>query len=137
MEDALRLCGFNAGTVQYLIAQGFASPNDLLLAYGSDLESIARASARTPPRGGANVSMPFIALKNLKGFRFWADERKRTGFDAEPESSTANDVAPFTAKCQEYNEQKEAAKEEDASKPDSLKKLTNWALWNESFQNYL
>jgi hypothetical protein len=137
MEDALRLCGFNAGTVQYLIAQGFASPNDLLLAYGSDLESIARASARTPPRGGANVSMPFIALKNLKGFRFWADERKRTGFDAEPESSTADDVAPFTAKCQENNEQKEAAKEEDASKPDSLKKLTNWALWNESFQNYL
>ena len=137
MEDALRLCGFNAGTIQYLIAQGFASPDDLLLASESDLDSIARAVSRTPPRGGANVSMPFIAMKNLKGLRFWADERKRTGFDAEPENFTANDVTLFTAKCQEYNEQREAAKEEDASKPDSLKKLTNWALWNESFQNYL
>ncbi|KAI2509779.1 hypothetical protein MHU86_4632 [Fragilaria crotonensis] len=29
------------------------------------------------------------------------------------------------------------SKDEDASKPDSLKKLVNWALWNESFQNYL
>ena len=83
------------------------------------------------------MTMPFIALKNLKGFRFWADERKRTGFDADPENFTEHDVAPFTAKCQEYNEQKEAAKDEDASRPDSLKKLTNWALWNESFQNYL
>ena len=137
MEDALRLCGFNAGTIQYLIAQGFASPDDLLLASESDLDSIARAVARTPPRGGANVTMPFIAMKNLKGLRFWADERKRTGFEAEPENFTANDVTLFTAKCQEYNEQREAAKEEDASKPDSLKKLTNWALWNESFQNYL
>ena len=137
MEDALRLCGFNAGTIQYLIAQGFASPDDLLLASESDLDSIARAVSRTPPRGGANVSMPFIAMKNLKGLRFWADERKRTGFDAEPENFTANDVILSTAKCQEYNEQREAAKEEDASKPDSLKKLTNWALWNESFQNYL
>ena len=137
MEDALRLCGFNAGTIQYLIAQGFASPDDLLLASESDLDSIARAVSRTPPRGGANVSMPFIAMKNLKGLRFWADERKRTGFDAEPENFTANDVTLSTAKCQEYNEQREAAKEEDASKPDSLKKLTNWALWNESFQNYL
>ena len=135
MEAALRLCGFNAGTVQYLIAQGFASPDDLLLASESDLDSIARAIARTPPRGGANVSMPFIALKKLKGFRFWEDERKRTGFDAEPENFTADDVVLFTTKCQEYNEQKEAAKEEDASKPDTLKRLTNWALSNESFQN--
>jgi hypothetical protein len=81
--------------------------------------------------------MPFIAVKNLKGFRFWADERKQTGFEANPESYTDEKVPEFTAKCQEYQEQKEAAKDEDASKPDSLKKLVNWALWNESFQNYL
>ena len=137
MEEALQLCGFNAATVQYLVAQGFATPDDLLLASESDLDTIARTVARTPPRGGAMVTMPFIALKNMKGLRFWADERKRTGFDADPASFTANDVATFTAKCLEYHEQKEAAKDEDASKPDSLKKLTNWALWNESFQNYL
>ena len=135
MEDALRLCGFNAVTIRYLITQGFSSPNDLLLVSESDLDSIARAVARTPPRGGGNVSIPFISLKNLKGLRFWADERKRTGFDAEPESFTAEDVTTFTAKCQEYNEQKEAAKDEDASKPDSLKKLTNWTLVkNSKFQ---
>ena len=137
MEDALGLCGFNAATIQFLITQGFVTPDDLLLASESDLDSIARAIARTPPRGGAKVTMPFIALKNLKGFRFWADERKRTGFDADPENFTEHNVGPFTAKCQEYNDQKEAAKDEDASRPDSLKKLTNWALCNESFQNYL
>ena len=137
MENALELCGFNAQTTQYLISQGFATPNDLLLASESDLESIARAVARNRPRGMPQVNMPFIAVKNLKGLRFWADERKRTGYDADPENFEAEDVAVFTVKCQEYNEQKEAAKDEDASKPEGLKKLTSWALWNESFQNYL
>jgi hypothetical protein len=137
MEDALELCGFNAQTTQYLIDQGFATPNDLLLASESDLESIARAVARNPPRGMAQVNMPFIAVKNLKGLRFWADERKRTGYDADPDDFAAEDVPVFTAKCQEYNDQKEAAKDEDASKPEGLKRLTSWALWNESFQNYL
>ena len=46
-------------------------------------------------------------------------------------------TAEFTVRCQEYQEQKEAAKDKDASKPDGFKKLINWALWNESFQNYL
>jgi hypothetical protein len=137
MNAALQRCGFNAPTVTWLIAQGFATPNDLMLATESDLDSIARSIARSAPRGAGNVTMPFIAVKNLKGFRFWADERKRTGFEANPESFTADKVPEFTAKCQEYQEQKEAAKDEDASKPDSLKKLVNWALWNESFQNYL
>ncbi|KAI2494735.1 hypothetical protein MHU86_19772 [Fragilaria crotonensis] len=137
MNAALQRCGFNAPTVTWLIAQGFSTPNDLMLATESDLDSIARSIARSAPRGAGNVTMPFIAVKNLKGFRFWADERKRTGFEANPESFTADKVPEFTAKCQEYQEQKEAAKDEDASKPDSLKKLVNWALWNESFQNYL
>ena len=137
MNAALQRCGFNAPTVMWLIAQGFATPNDLMLATESDLDSIARSIARSAPRGAGNVTMPFIAVKNLKGFRFWADERKRTGYEANPESFTADKVPEFTAKCQEYQEQKEAAKDKDASKPDSLNKLVNWALWNESFQNYL
>ncbi|KAI2502895.1 hypothetical protein MHU86_11564 [Fragilaria crotonensis] len=81
-----------------------------MLATESDLDSIARSVARSAPRGAGNVTMPFIAVKNLKGFRFWADERKRTGFEANPESFTADKVPEFTAKCQEYQEQKEAAK---------------------------
>ena len=137
MNAALQRCGFIVPTVTWLISQGFATPNDLLLASESDLDSISRSIARSPPRGAGNVTMPFIAVKNLKGFRFWADERKQTGFEANPESYTDEKVPEFTAKCQEYQEQKEAAKDEDASKPDSLKKLVNWALWNESFQNYL
>jgi hypothetical protein len=138
MNQALQRCGFNPATVNYLIDQGFASPSDLMLASESDLDSMARTVARGQIRGAAaNVTMPFIALKNLKGFRFWADERKRIGFDAAPEHFFVELVPVFTAKCQEYQEQKEAAKDEDASKPDSLKKLVNWALWNESFQNYL
>ena len=137
MENALVLCGFNAQTIRYLINQGFATPGDLLLATESELNSIATSVARNPPRNMPQVNMPFMALKNLKGLRFWADERKRTGLDAAADDFTEEDVISFTAKCQEYNELKDAAKDEDASKPDVLKKLTGWALWNESFHNYL
>ena len=83
------------------------------------------------------VNIPFMALKNLKGLHFWADERKRTGFEADAVDFTAADATTFTAKCQEYNELKDAAKGKDASKPDALKKMAGWALWSESFQNYL
>ena len=139
MNDALQRCGFNPQTIQYLINQGFANPADLLLASESDLDSIARSVARNPPRGpgGNQVTMPFIALKNLKGFRFWADERKRIGLDTDPDNYTDASVISSVVKCQEYEELKEASRDEDASKPDHLKKLTNWALWNEAFQNYL
>ncbi len=98
---------------------------------------MAMSVARNPPRNMPQVNMPFMAMKNLKGLRFWADERKRTGFEADAADFAAADVTAFTAKCQECNELKDAAKDEDASKPDALKKLTGWALWNELFQNYL
>ena len=93
--------------------------------------------ARNPPRNMPQVNIPFMALKKLKGLHFWADERKRTGFEADAVDLTAADATTFTAKCQEYNELKDAAKGKDASKPDALKKMTGWALWSESFQNYL
>ena len=137
MDEALANCGFNAATVTYLLEQGFDSPASLLLASEADFDSIARAVARNQPRGAGNVQLPFMAVKNLKGFRFWADERRRIGLATDAESFTDADVPIFTAKCQEYQELKEAAKDEDASKPESLKKLVNWSLWNESFQNYL
>ena len=137
MNDALQMCGFNADTARFLIDQGFNSPVDLLLATESELDAIARDISRTPPCGGGNIVMPFIAMKHLKGFRFWADECERTGFIPDPTTFSEDDVPIYTEKCLEYNEQREAAKAEDPSKPEGLKKLTNWTLWNESFQNYL
>jgi hypothetical protein len=94
---------FNATSiVRCLLAQGFASLYDLRLASESDLDLIARSIARTPPRGTGNGTKLFIALKNLKGFRFWADERRHTSFEANAESFTNNLVTEFTVRCQEY-----------------------------------
>ncbi|KAI2496607.1 hypothetical protein MHU86_17935 [Fragilaria crotonensis] len=68
MENALELCGFNAQTIRYLISQGFNSPDDLLLATESELNSMATSVMRNPPRNMAQINMPFMALKNLKDF---------------------------------------------------------------------
>jgi hypothetical protein len=125
MEAALMLCGFNAATAQYLIDQGFITPEALLLATEADLDTIARNVTRTPPRveGGGTVTMPFIALKHLKGFRFWADECKRTGFEPDSDTFAEEDVTSYTEKYLEYTAQKDAAKDEDPTKPEALKKL--------------
>ncbi len=82
-----------------------------MLVTESELNSMATSVARNPPRNMIQVNMPFMALKNLKGLRFWADERKRTGLDAIADDFTREDVTTFTAKCQEYNELKDAAKD--------------------------
>ena len=57
--------------------------------------------------------------------------------DENADDFTEEDVPIFAAKCQEYQEQLDAARDEDVSKLDNFKKLINWALWNESFQNHL
>jgi hypothetical protein len=101
----------NALTIRYLVNEGFATPGDLLLATESDLNSIATSVVRNPPRCMPQVSMPFMALKNLKVLCFWADKRKRTGLDADARDFTQEYVISFTAKCQEYNELKDAAKD--------------------------
>jgi hypothetical protein len=61
------------------------------------------------------VDMPFMAFKNLKGLCFWADERKRTGLDADAGDLTQEDVISFTEEWEEYNELEDAAKDENAS----------------------
>jgi hypothetical protein len=137
MDQALIRCGFNADTANYLISQGFRTPDDLLLASEDDFDIIARNVARLPPVDGRQLTMTFIAVKNLKGFRFWADEFERTGFNANPELFTDVEVSKYTKRCADFKIQKEAYRDEDPYKPDALKKLSTWALWNESFQNYL
>ncbi len=99
IENALMLCGFNAATARYLIDQGFTTPEELLLTTDADLDTIARNVTRTPPQvaGGGTVTMPFIALKHLKGFRFWADECNRTGFEPDPNTFGGDDVTSYTA----------------------------------------
>lgn len=75
-------------------------------------------------------------MERLKGLRFWVDECRCTRFER-PETFAEVDIASYTEMYLKYNAQKEAAKNEDPSKPKVLKKLTNWALWNKSFQNFL
>ena len=57
--------------------------------------------------------------------------------DTNVDKFTATSMISSALKCQAYKELKVASKNEDASKPDHLKKLANWALWNEAFDKYI
>lgn len=136
MEEAIQRCGFTAATAEWLIEQGFETTSDLLAASESDIDTLARNLSRHP-HPDPDVKMPFMAVKRLKGFRFWVDECERTGFIPDPASFGDADVAKYTGKLTDYTEVMEASKSEESKKPETLKKLANWTLWNESFLNYL
>ena len=104
---------------------------------GIGVELNGNVGGEEPAKKNASSEHSIHGIDELNGSSFWADERKRTGFEADAPDFTAADVTTFTAKCQKYNILKDAAKDEDASKLDALKKLTGWAFWNESFQDYL
>ena len=57
--------------------------------------------------------------------------------DMHLDNFTAASMISLALKCQAYQEFQEGSKDEDASKPDHLKELASWALWNEAFDNYL
>jgi len=135
MEDAIQRCGFTPETAEYLIQQGFDSPERLLLASDSDIESLARTVNRSAP--APNVSMPFLGTKGLKGFRFWADECRRTGYELDPDAFGEDQVLEYVRHMDDYNVLKAASSEESVSKPSALKKLTGWIAWKESLTNYL
>jgi len=136
MNNAIQRCGFTAATAAWLVEQGFETTSDLLAASESDIDTLARNLSRHP-HPNADVRMPFMAVKRLKGFRFWVDECERTGFIPDPATFGDVDVAQYTEKLTDHAEIVEISKSEDSKKPDTLKKLANWTLWNESFLNYL
>lgn len=135
MDLALERCGFTTETATHLIAQGFDAPERLLLASEEDIDSLARTVNRNAP--APNVSMPFLATKGLKGFRFWADECRRTGYLMDPDSFGDDDVVDYARHMDEHHTAKSAASDEDVAKPSALKKLNGWITWKESLMNYL
>jgi hypothetical protein len=67
MRGALVHCGFSNQTSNFLIAQGFGCPADLLLVKDSDIDAMIRNSSRNMPD---NVLFPFLADRKLHAFQF-------------------------------------------------------------------
>ena len=76
MRGALAHCGFSNQTSNFLIAQGFSSPAELLLVKDSDIDVMIRNSSRNM---SDNVQFPFLAVRKLHAFCFgW---RNATGLE--------------------------------------------------------
>ena len=134
MRGALVCCGFSNQTSNFLIAQGFSCPADLLLVKDSDIDVMIRNSSRNMPD---NVQFPFLAVRKLHAFRFWVEERNRTGEDLLSASFNDAAVTEYTHKLRNDEHEMDAAKSQDPSKPEALKATKDWMKWFEKFKNYL
>ena len=114
MRGALVCCGFSTQTSNFLIAQGISCPADLLLVKDSDIDVMIRNSSRNMPD---NVQFPFLAVRKLHAFRFWVEERNRTGEDLLSASFNDAAVTEYTHKLRNDEHEMDAAKSQDPSKP--------------------
>ena len=114
MCRALVCCGFSNQISNFLIAQGFSCPADLLLVKDSDIDVMIRNSSRNMPD---NVQFPFIAVKKLHAFCFWVEECNRTGEDLLSASFNDAAVTEYTHKLRNDEHEMDAAKSQDPSKP--------------------
>ena len=134
MRGALVRCGFNNQTSNFLIAQGFASPADLLLVKDSDIDVMIRNSSRNMPD---NVQFPFLAVRKLHAFCFWVEEQNRTREDLFPASFDDAAVVEYTHKHMNDDHETDAGKGQEPTKPDAMKATKDWMKWFEKFKNYL
>ena len=84
-----------------------------------------------------NVQFPFLAVRKLHAFRFWVEERNRTGEDLLSASFNDAAVTEYTHKLRNDEHEMDAAKSQDPSKPEALKATKDWMKWFEKFKNYL
>ena len=134
MKASLVRCGFNDKTSAFIIEQGFNSPSDFLLVTESDLNSMIKTAARYPPD---DVAFPFLAIKKLISYRFWAAERLRTGQQVDPGYYTPAEIITALTSLRNSEEREEASKDLEPSKADPLKSVSTWTKFNEKFLNYL
>eukprot|EP00543_Licmophora_paradoxa_P019248 CAMPEP_0202460696 /NCGR_PEP_ID=MMETSP1360-20130828/45403_1 /ASSEMBLY_ACC=CAM_ASM_000848 /TAXON_ID=515479 /ORGANISM="Licmophora paradoxa, Strain CCMP2313" /LENGTH=179 /DNA_ID=CAMNT_0049082463 /DNA_START=121 /DNA_END=657 /DNA_ORIENTATION=+ len=135
-HGALVRCGFIDPTADHLIDEGIADTNTLLLATHDDIDTIARTVNRSPAYQQLGVSMAFISVKRMKGFRFWADECIRTGYEADPNVFDDDAVDAYTTKLANYQALAKSFKN-DYDKPDPITKMTKWRKFDEPLRNYL
>jgi hypothetical protein len=134
MCGALVCCGFSNQTSNFMIAQGFGCPEDLLLVKDSDIDIMIRNSSRNMPD---NVQFPFLAVRKLCAFWFWVEECNRTGEDLFSASFNDAAVTEYTHKLRHDEHEMDAAKSKDPSKPEALKATKDRMKWFEKFKNYL
>jgi hypothetical protein len=134
MRASLGCCGFNETTSNFIITQGFDTPADFLLVTESDLHSMVKTAASYPPE---DVAFPFLAIKKLISYHFWADERLRTGQPVEPGHFTAAETIMALTSIRDSEECEEASKDLEPSKADPLKSVGTWTKFNKKCLNYL
>ena len=123
MRGALVCCGFSNQTSNFLIAQGFGCPADLLLVKDSDIDVMIRNSSRNMPD---NVHFPFLAVRKLHAFCFLVEEYNRTREDLLSASFNDAAVTEYTHNLKNDEHKMDAAKSQDPSKPKALKATKVW-----------
>lgn len=134
MRNALQRCGFNLATSDFIMEQGYDSPEELLNVSEDDLDLMIKSASRHPP---PDVTFPSLPIRKLYVLRFWADERIRTGLPTGPNLFTEQVMGEYSNLMRSDEVEVAARKGQDPTKPDAIKAEKDWFKFWEKFKNYL
>ena len=134
MRNALQRCGFNLATSDFIMGQGYDSPEELLSVSEDDLDLMIKSASRHPP---VDVQFPSLPIRKLYVLRFWAAERLRVGLPMSPILFTEQVMNEYATLMRSDEVEIEARKNQDPTKPDAIKNEKDWFKFWEKFKNYL
>ena len=156
-HSALERIGFNRGTRDAIVSEGFETLEHLALVDDVDVDRLVKhvASWRTKGSDGSSINsntrnanrrgnggasgevkFPFMAVKMLKAMRYWAIYRKRVGLTVDAGDFTEEEVGSTMKRMQEETRIKLAAEDSSPEKPKPLKDFSKWRIWWESWLGY-
>jgi hypothetical protein len=119
MRNAIQRCGFNLATSDFIMQQGYDSPEELLNVSEDDLDLMIRSASRHPP---PDVTFPSLPIRKLYVLRFWADERICMAFPTGRNLFTEQIIGEYSNLMRSDEVDEVAAhKGQDPTKPDIIK----------------
>ena len=148
-SDCLTRLGFNDATCALFVQEGFVTMNNLLAIPSSEIDKMVQHFSRWKPREAPadeeveqdeRVTVPFLAVRQLKALRCWADYRLLRGQQPNPALFVgAGVVARFSYRLTELEEAARAKKEDADYMSTSMKlnKFEEWPVWIEGLETLL
>jgi hypothetical protein len=140
-NTALTRCGINVNTTEAIIDEGFDTLDTLATVDEEDIDAMVKYVRETRRILGAaaagNVTFPFLAIKQLKAKRNWANELLRTERPLNAGLFTGVLIQNAVAHHALEKLRAVALEDEVPDKPTELSDLIKWEIFWERWKSYL
>lgn len=138
-EGLMNRIGLTNPTRDELGRQGIETLEDLETFNDDGIKTVATHMLRYPhPNRPQNVVvyMTATSIEHLKEIRYWIKLRRRIGLPLDADACTQNELEFTKERLVQLEDIRKAEENGDATKPNPLKRMTEWIDWWDSWLTY-